>query len=345
VSDESLPRLRTRLTVLYAVAIAVLGAGLAAVVVLPFWSGGHTEPVGGTGKASSGDVGVLVFGLVVVALVAVLLGRWVAGRAVRPLEQLAYAARTAHPERLPGRGEPGWYREFADLSATLSTLYARLDAAYSAQRRFVADASHELRTPLAVQRTLIQVGLAEGEVRDELLRVNDQQERLVAALLALAQGQQSARAHDTVDLAAVAADALASRLALTTGLRVDADLRAAVVADADPTLLASLVGNLVDNAIRYNVDGGRIAVRTDQGVLTVANTGPVVPAEAVERIQQPFQRLATGRTDSSERSGLGLAIVRAIADSHQAALRIRPQADGGLHIDVIFPGACGSGHG
>jgi signal transduction histidine kinase len=251
------------------------------------------------------------------------------------------------PDRLPKHGELGQYAEFADLSATLAGLYTRLDAAYAAQRRFVADASHELRTPLTVQRALIQVTLADPDadatslraVYAELLHIGDQLERLVAALLALAQGQQGLVASEPVDLATLAAEAVTAHGSAAADITIRTDIQRAVVGRADPTLLASLIGNLLHNAIRYNLDGGRVDVETHsrgtRAVLAVSNTGPVVPDDAVDRILRPFQRLAAPRMQS-ESSGLGLAIVRAIADSHGADLRVVPNPGGGLTVTVGF---------
>jgi len=344
------PRLRTRLALVYAAAAVALGAVPVAVVAFGTWTGQSTQAVGGTaGGGTASNTGpvllAVVAGLIVVALVAAPVGWALAGRALRPLRELASAAQGATADRLPEHGELGRYEEFADLSATLAGLYTRLDAVYAAQRRFVADASHELRTPLTVQRALIQVTLADPDADAtslragyaELLRIGEQQERLVAALLALAQGQQGPVATEPVDLATLAAEAVTARG--STGLTFRTDLRRAVVARADPTLLASLIGNLLDNAIRYNHDGGWVEVETrsrgTRAVLAISNTGPVVPDDAIDRILQPFQRLAAPRTQSGS-SGLGLAIVRAIADSHGADLRVEPNPGGGLNVSVDF---------
>ncbi|MEV6966088.1 HAMP domain-containing sensor histidine kinase [Hamadaea sp. NPDC051192] len=355
------PRLRTRLAVLYALTAIALGAGPLAVVGLGAWSGGSTEEYGAPPGPPDNTLAVLLaalLGLLVVALAAGPIGWLLAGRAVRPLHELTTAAGGAAADRLPGHGELGKYQEYADLSATLTSLYARLDSAYAAQRRFVADASHELRTPLTVQRALIQVKLADPEadatslraVCEEVLRLGDQQERLVGALLALAQGEQRPVAAEPVDLARLAADAVAARrsAAESRGLTVRADIQPALVSRADPTQLSSLIGNLLDNAATYNVDGGRIDVATrftaGRTVLTVANTGPIVPPDAVGRIMQPFQRLSPYLQADQQpadhpqtNSGLGLAIVRAIAGSHGADLHVRPNVDGGLTVTVGFP--------
>jgi signal transduction histidine kinase len=291
----------------------------------------------------------VVVGLIVVALVAAPIGWALAGRALRPLGEITSAAESATAVRLPGHGELGRYQEFAALSATLAGLYARLDAAYAAQRQFVAAASHELRTPLTVQRTLVQVALADPDadatsLRDvcaELLRNGDQLERLVAALLALALGKQGPMVGEPVDLGTLTAEAVTVRAAAAADLDVRTDIRPTVVAHADPALLTSLIGNLLDNAIRYNLDGGRVDVGTrrhgPRAVLEISNTGPAVPQDAVDRILQPFQRLAAPRTQgASSGLGLGLAIVHAVADSHGADLRVTPNPGGGLTVTVGF---------
>ncbi|MFD0819620.1 sensor histidine kinase, partial [Micromonospora zhanjiangensis] len=260
--------------------------------------------------------------------------------------EVTAAAEGATADRLPEHGELGRYAEFA----VLADLYARLDAAYAAQRRFAANASHELRTPLTAHRALIQVTLADPDadattlraVCEELLRIGEQQERLVAALLALARGQQGPPATRPVDLAALTAEALTARGPVPAGHTVRTDLRPAVLAHADPTQLASLIGNLLDNAIRHNLDGGRVDVRTHvdgtRAVFAIGNTGPLVPPDAVDRILEPFHRLAAPRTHGGG-NGLGLAIVRAVADSHGADLRVVPNPGGGLTVTVGFTAA------
>ncbi|MFG1914089.1 sensor histidine kinase [Micromonospora sp. NPDC048898] len=352
MSATEQPRLRTRLALLYATVAVVLGAVPVAVVGLAAWAGRSTHAVGAAAGAetvsNTGPVLVAVLvGLIVVALVAAPIGWALAGRALRPLRELTSAAKGATADRLPEHGEPGRYAEFADLSTALAGLYTRLDVAYAAQRRFVADASHELRTPLTAQRALIQVTLVDPDadattmraVYEDLLRIGDQLERLVAALLMLAQGQQGLTASEPVDLAMLTTEVMTARGSAAAGLTIRTDIQSAVVARADPTLLASLIGNLLDNAIRYNLDDGRVDVETrsrgTRAVIAISNTGPMVPEDAVDRILRPFHRLAAPRMQS-ESSGLGLAIVGAIADSHGADLRVMPNPDGGLTVTVSF---------
>ena len=111
----------------------------------------------------------------------------------------------------------------------------------------------------------------------------------------------------------------------------------------DPGLAESLVSNLVDNALRHNVPGGQVEIRTGQAAgqatISVRNTGPVIPPGEVDRLFQPFQRLGTGRTSQAAGHGLGLAIVAAIARAHHATLTARPRPAGGLDITVTLPAA------
>jgi signal transduction histidine kinase len=339
--------------VAYAAAAVALGAVPVAVAGLGTWTGRSTREFDAaavppaTVSNTPSVLAAVAVGLLVVALLAAPIGWALAGRALRPLRELTSAAETATAGRLPEHGEVGRYAEFADLSATLAGLYTRLDAAYAAQRRFVADASHELRTPLTVQRTLIQVTLADPDAGEaslravcaDLLDVGDQLERLVASLLALAQGAQGPLAVEPVDLAALAADAVSARESTAAGLALRTDLRPAVVTHGDPALLASLIGNLLDNAIRHNTDHGRVGVETHAdgtaAVLTVSNTGPVVPPDAVGRILAPFARL-TDPPPPGGGSGLGLAIVAAVAGRHGADLHVVPNDGGGLTVTVRF---------
>ena len=124
------------------------------------------------------------------------------------------------------------------------------------------------------------------------------------------------------------------------GLGLDVSLAPAVLS-GDRRLIERLVSNLIENAIRHNIPGGRIGVlvepRVGRAVLAVANTGPVVPAGEVGRLMAPFQRMSTDRVGHGEGIGLGLSIVAAIADAHGARLIVSPGTDGGLDVEACFP--------
>ena len=212
--------------------------------------------------------------------------------------------------------------------------------------RFAAYLAHELRTPLATQHALLELALSDPhadvdawrKVGKDVLGACRQQERLLEACLLLARSRGGLQRCEPVDLAWVVADALDAHV--LDGLERVALLEPArTTGDAD--LLERLVANLVSNAARHNVAGGRVevATRTEAGwaVLAVANTGPVVPAVALQRIFQPFQRLDSKPTSFDDGVGLGLAIVQAVADAHRAVVKAENRAGGGLAIEVEFP--------
>lgn len=347
--------LRARLTVLYALSFLACGVVVLAFAVLPTVTFSSTHQAGSARESSSTNLPqVLEYSalvLAVLAVLAVVLGRYVAGRALRPLAVIGTSARAASASNLRQRFRlDGSYREFNDLGTALDELFGRLDTAFEAQRSFVANAAHELRTPLTAERTLLQVALADPQANAETLRaacaqvldLGSQTEQLIEALLTLAAAENGVEEWDTFDLAEVARKVVDDRLPLASagGVRVDARLAPASMT-GDPRLLESLVTNLVDNALRYNATDGWIEVVTggDNGTATIAigNSGPPVPPDQVERLFQPFQRLGGHRERPVGGHGLGLAIVRTIATAHGAALSARPNVDGGLTVAVAFP--------
>ena len=288
--------------------------------------------------------------LAIMAITYGALGWVVAGRVLAPLRTMTDATQQMSEanlhERLAMTGPPDELRQLAE---TIDGLLERIEGAFDAQRRFVANASHELRTPLTSVRALLEMVLSDpkatvGTFRTtcrQVLEESAQQEQLIDALLALAQGQRGIDTRERIDLAAIAGAVLRAHegQAAARGVHVDVSLEPAPIA-GDPRLIDRLVSNLVDNALRYNVPGGsaRVAVRAgaSQVDLAVVNTGPVVPAEEIDRLLQPFQRLVGDRLGHGEGLGLGLSIVAAIASAHDAALEVKPGAHGGLEISVRF---------
>jgi signal transduction histidine kinase len=369
--------LRLRLTLLYGGLLAVVTATLlgAAVVVLdralrtlPQFPPGvrldfgdgtsltaaqFAELVRDTARAELLRSAGLVFAVTVV--VGIVAAYVLAGRALQPVSRVTSTARRLSEETLDERialdGPPDELKELAD---TFDAMLARLDAAFDSQRRFVANASHELRTPLAVIRTEVDVTLgdpaatvAELRTMGEVVReASVRADRLVDALLVLARSEGQARTgleqREAVDLAELVPPAVAAVAveASARGLSVTAEAEPAP-AEGDPQLLERLAGNLVENAVRHNVDGGWVTVRTgsEPGAgawLAVANSGPEVPAGEVEQLFQPFRRGGTART-ASRGAGLGLSIVRAVAAAHGGAVVATPRSGCGLEVTVRLP--------
>jgi signal transduction histidine kinase len=289
--------------------------------------------------------------LAIAAVLALLAGWLVAGRMLRPIRTITRTARrissTSLHERLALDGPQDELKELGD---TLDGLFARLEAAFEAQRHFVANASHELRTPLTAERTLLQVALDDPDTTiaawrstaQEVLASSDEQARLIEALLTLASSESGLNGHEPVDLATTVPAALAGLEPETgrLGIHIDQVTEPATL-DGDPLLVERLVANLLTNAFRHNIAGGRVEVVTGvkdgRAVLSVTNTGPLIPPAEVERLFQPFQRLDRRRANYKDGHGLGLSIVRAIATAHDATMTAYPMPDGGLCVSVTFP--------
>jgi signal transduction histidine kinase len=282
------------------------------------------------------------------ALASVGLGWLLAGRVLRPIQDMtATARRLSHSnlhERLAIQGPQDELKELAD---TFDGMLGRLESSFESQRRFVANASHELRTPLAIQRAVVDVALADPDVTPEELRTMatsvrdavDRSESLIDGLLVLARSQQGAGTTEEVDLATVVAGALdqAGDEIAAAGLAVRRDLQPAPLI-GNPVLLERLAVNLVQNAIRHNVAGGWIEAVTatdgERAILTVHNGGPTIPPDAVTGLFEPFRRLAPDRVGAGRGHGLGLSIVRAVAAAHHGSVRAEARAAGGLSVTI-----------
>jgi signal transduction histidine kinase len=290
--------------------------------------------------------------LVVTTVASALFGWIAAGRVLRPLRTITQTARTISAGNLHERlALAGPNDEFRQLGDTLDELLGRLEGSFEAQRRFVANASHELRTPLTLDRTLLQVALADPDATteslrstcEELLASGRDQERLLEGLLTLASSERGLERREPLDLARLASHLLlgARPEVERLGLEIVPALAPAPIS-GDRALVERLIGNLIDNATRYNHPGGRVVVATateaGRSVLTVTNTGPEIPPLEIDRLFEPFQRLGADRTAAGDGGhGLGLSIARAIATAHDAVITAQPQPAGGLTVTVSFP--------
>jgi signal transduction histidine kinase len=363
---------RLRLTLLYAGLFVLSGAGLSGITYLLVMTGTFSAHPGSTSNSTSGGIVHAASGgtlsaqansdlhqflvgsgvaLGIMAVICVGVGWVVAGRVLRPLRTITATTRqiseTNLHQRLAIRGP---HDELTELSDTIDALLARLEAAFDAQRQFVANASHELRTPVTLARTLIQVALDNPELSleslcstcQEVLEAGREQERLIDALLTLARSQRGLEHREAFDLAEVTGEVVQTCItdARTHSVIMESVLDKAKVS-GDPQLTARLVTNLVQNAILHNCPGGRVSVvvRTQDGhaTLHVTNTGSPIPADQVERLLQPFQRLDGDRLQGGDGFGLGLSIVAAIALAHNADLNLQPGSNGGLDVQVTFP--------
>jgi signal transduction histidine kinase len=285
---------------------------------------------------------------------SVLLGWALAGRMLRPLQRITATAKRVSQDNLDERiGLEGPRDELKELADTFDGMLGRLSAAFASQRRFVANASHELRTPLTVIRTELEVTLADptattaelramGEtVRDATLAT----ERLIQALLTLARSEGGVQRRDPVDLAEAARAALAQmgNEAAARDIAMRPTLDPAPVR-GDRRLLERLVANLVENAVRHNRDGGAVEVRTSQvagrSSVEVRNDGDVIPPQALSSLLEPFQRLDRGARGDGV--GLGLSIVRSVAEAHGGSVELRARPSGGLVVRVSLPGRDGA---
>jgi hypothetical protein len=289
-----------------------------------------------------------VIALAIMAVVSIGLGWLVAGRALNPIRVMTSNARHISAENLHERlGVQGPTDELKDLGDTIDDLLARLETAFEAQKRFVANASHELRTPLTMMRTSVDVAVGKpqppAEVRVLAGKVGeglDEADRILEGLLLLARAQRGALGDMTaVSLPDLVANAIAANQAEITRerLSVETQLVPATVM-GNEVLLALMVANVIDNAVRHNVEDGLVHISNHfDGVvarLVIENGGEVLDDHEVQLLGEPFHRIGADRLASGHGAGLGLSIVGAIAVAHGGALRLTARPEGGLRVVI-----------
>jgi len=284
------------------------------------------------------------------ALPALALLIWLAvGAGLAPLAGVAREVGRRAPDNLAPLDEASAPREISPLIGALNALFDRLRTSLEQERRFTADAAHELRTPLAAVKTQAQVAIgatADAERTRALANVvagTDRASRLVEQLLVLARldPQTALPPGQTVDLQALAQQGVAESAPAAAGKGIEVGLApgAAAPVAGDAVLLAVLLRNLLDNAVRYTPPGGEVEVSVrpvDGGVsLTVVDNGPGIPEAERGQVFERFHRvLGSGEAGS----GLGLSIVRRIADLHRAGVSLEAGPGGrGLRVEVSFP--------
>ena len=294
--------------------------------------------------------GLLLWSVVVLVAftgVAAAIAFWLARRSLDRIGEVTAAARDISERDLGRRLDlPGPDDEIKELGDTIDGMLDRLQSAFTAQDRFVANASHELRTPLTTTRTALEIPLEQGAVPADLqanlqraLRATEQSERLITALLALARARTGLDEVEPVELSTLIDDEVADLDAQE--VEVHASLRELTV-EGDAVLLARAVRNLLENGIRHNAPGGELWVRCrrerGRAVIEVENTGaPIAPA-TVELLTEPFYRGDASRTSAGpDGTGLGLAIVQSIAKTHGGEVRLRARKGGGLIAAIVLP--------
>ena len=288
--------------------------------------------------------------LVVTSVGALGLGWVVGGRVLRPIRDITAHAREASEANLDERIDlAGPEDELKELADTIDEMLERLRAAFDSQRRFAAQASHELRTPLAIMRAEADVALSAPDATERerttaraIRTAAERSERLVAGLLVLARSESTMRDDDPVDLANLAGDVVGEylRVADAAHIRVDLELDAARTT-GDPVLLGQLIGNLVENGIRYNVSDGmlRVTVTCEPpwAVLRVRNSGRVIDEQELAALFRPFQRGLDQQSRKAGGFGLGLAVVRSVVEAHHGEIDATPLPEGGLEVAVRLP--------
>jgi signal transduction histidine kinase len=310
----------------------------------------------GQDKLSRNLLVASLIALGIMTVISVAVGWLVAGRALRPVREMTAAAQRISEdslhERLAARGPKDELKELGD---TIDGLLERLEVAFNAQRRFVANASHELRTPLTTMRAAIDVALAKpdpappqtvalaGRLHTELDRI----ERLLEAFLVLARAQhRSMPGHAVLPLDYIVGAALADQAAAIRAMELtvqDISGQGGAWVAGSQALLSRMVENVIDNAVCHNAPGGWIAITTRArgggAQLVVENGGPVLDQQQVAELSQPFRRLEADRIGTDKGSGLGLSIVAAIAEAHGGTLDLQARPGGGLRVCVELPAA------
>jgi hypothetical protein len=370
--------IRLRLTVVYFALFVVSAAGLLALtIVLWHAANGTAITTGGSGGqhaptppgTTRTPIGVstqhnadfhhllvaAAIALVVFAAIAIVLGWVAAARLLRPVRTITTTAKDISATNLHERlNLPGPHDELKELGDTFDDLLSRLERSFQSERQFVANASHELRTPTATMRVWLDVAMAKsdpvpphittlaGRLRTEL----DHVDQLLDSFLALAH-TQNGRLTDqaTISLSALAAAAVERH--------ADAIGRLDLAVDNEPddhswvigseTLLARMVDNLVDNAVKHNQRGGWVHIVTTHtgnlAGLVVENGGLCLDQSEVSELVRPFRRIGAERTGSERGSGLGLSIVASVVEVHAGTFDLHALPDGGLRVTIALPAA------
>jgi signal transduction histidine kinase len=305
----------------------------------------HFCSLAGGGLSTTATLILWTLALVVFVALSIGVALW----CMRPVQDLTAMVSRLGPQNLAERSPvSGGRDETNGLAVAVNDMMDRLAAGYEGQRSFAANASHELRTPLAVQRTLLEVSMANARTPDQiellteqLLATNERNERLIEGLLVLSESDRGlvSRTPQRLDLIAAEIVAAHQELAKKSSVSLLTDLSECTVL-GERVLLERLVTNLVRNGIAYNIEEGEVLVRVATSPqLVVENTGNPIAGESIGGLFEPFRRGTADRTSHGGGAGLGLTIVRSICQAHDGSVRAEPGFRGGLRVEVWLPEA------
>jgi len=288
-----------------------------------------------------------------VLLLSIWFGYWLAKRSLKPVAEMSRQARTISAtnlhSRLPVKNERD---ELGSLATAFNDLLERLENSFEQQRRFMADASHELRTPLAIVRGESEVALAKqnrppADLRESLAIVNDESKRLTKIVedlftLSRADAGQFKTNFRQIYLDEILADCVRNIRVLAENRQISIEFSAQVTEiSGDEQLLRRLFLNLLDNAVKYNREGGKISVNIAHNLVTISDTGYGIAADEQPKIFDRFYRTDKSRNRAEESqtggAGLGLSIAKWIAELHQAEIIIAQSDETGSTFSVRFP--------
>lgn len=294
---------------------------------------------------------LLAIGLGVLAL-GLVGGWWLAGRAIRPLEQIGATARGIEASKLSERfNVESTDTELRELGETLNSMLGRLEAGFQQQNRFTADASHELRTPLAVLLSHTELALSRQRTPTEyqaaletIHRSGERMKGLIEDLLVLARANSGRLELKQVptDLKQLAEESVQLLRPLAEAPKVHLEVRGeSVVAAVDPRQLSQALVNLIGNAIKYNRPEGSVAIEVGRrdavAVIRITDTGAGIPAESLPQLFEPFYRVDAARSRETGGSGLGLAISRRLVNAHGGEILVQSEVGVGSRFEIHLP--------
>ncbi len=297
---------------------------------------------------------VLVISVPTLIFIAGLAGYFLAGKALKPIREIAAATREITANNLEERIVVDVPRdEVGQLSETINEMLDRLSQSFNQVKQFTADASHELRTPLTILRGEVEIGLRGDRTAEEYreilisnLEEVERMSRIVSDLLLLSKADigQESLAMESVDLHHLLSELLGqfAVLAEQKGITLESELETVPTVAGDCLRLRQMAANLLVNAIRYTPPGGSIVVRLfpceDGGVsLVVEDTGIGIPTDDLPRIFDRFYRVDKARSRQEGGSGLGLSIVKWIVDAHQGTIAVTSVLGSGTTFTVVLP--------